>query len=98
MATLTKAETKPTEAKLKPVYLTPAVDIRETKDGFILEAEMAGVGKDGFNVTVDNNELGFFLWLTYRCGEARDTFRVFSVELYLYRIDSSHRAGKSGRR
>lgn len=38
-------------------YMTPPANIRETKDGYILEAEMPGVTKAGLEVTVENNEL-----------------------------------------
>jgi HSP20 family protein len=38
-------------------YIDPAVNIHETKDGYILEAEMPGVNKDGLEITLKNNEL-----------------------------------------
>jgi HSP20 family protein len=38
-------------------YLQPPVTVVETKDGYILEAEMPGVGKDGLEVLLENNEL-----------------------------------------
>jgi Molecular chaperone (small heat shock protein) len=38
-------------------YVTPEVNIFETKDGYIVEAEMPGVGKGGLNITVEANEL-----------------------------------------
>ena len=38
-------------------YLTPLANILETKDGYVLEAEMPGVNKDGLEVTVENGEL-----------------------------------------
>ncbi len=38
-------------------YVTPLANIHETKDGYIVEAEMPGVNKSGLEVTVDNNEL-----------------------------------------
>jgi len=38
-------------------YLTPEVDIRETKDGYVLEAEMPGVSKDGLELTLEGNVL-----------------------------------------
>jgi HSP20 family protein len=58
MSLLTKTETKPADTRrTTPVFLAPACNIRETKDGFILEAEMPGVGKGGIDITVENNEL-----------------------------------------
>ncbi len=38
-------------------YLTPLANILETKDGYVLEAEMPGVNKDGLEVTVENGQL-----------------------------------------
>lgn len=38
-------------------YLTPLANILETKDGYVLEAEMPGVPKDGLELTVENGEL-----------------------------------------
>ncbi len=51
--------TKPKQSSTSsPVnYLTPVANIRETPDGYVLEAEMPGVGKDGLEITVDRGEL-----------------------------------------
>ena len=38
-------------------YLVPQVNIVETKDSLILEAEMPGVSKDGLEVLLEGNEL-----------------------------------------
>ena len=38
-------------------YLVPEVNIFETKDGYVLEAEMPGVSKDGLDITVEGNEI-----------------------------------------
>jgi len=38
-------------------YVAPEVNIFETKDGYVLEAEMPGVGKDGLEITLDGNEI-----------------------------------------
>jgi len=38
-------------------YATPEVDICETKDGYVLEAEMPGVNKEGLEVTLEGNEM-----------------------------------------
>ncbi len=38
-------------------YVAPEVNIFETGDGYIVEAEMPGVSKDGLNITVEGNEL-----------------------------------------
>jgi HSP20 family protein len=38
-------------------YVTPMANIVETKDGYVLEAEMPGVSRDGLEVTVENGDL-----------------------------------------
>ena len=38
-------------------YVAPVANILETSDGYLLEAEMPGVAKDGIEVTVENGEL-----------------------------------------
>jgi len=39
------------------VWLTPIVDIYETKEGYTVLAEMPGVNKSGLDVTIEDNEL-----------------------------------------
>jgi HSP20 family protein len=57
--TLNKPETTtPAQSQgARPNYLTPLANIVETKDGYLLEAEMPGVNKEGLEITVDNGEL-----------------------------------------
>lgn len=38
-------------------YVAPQVNIFETKDGYVLEAEMPGVTKEGLEITMENNEI-----------------------------------------
>jgi HSP20 family protein len=38
-------------------YLSPNVNIIETKEGYILEAEMPGVAKEGLEVSLEENML-----------------------------------------
>lgn len=55
----------PTAAKPAPAgngatrvdYLTPLANILETKDAYMLEAEIPGVAKDGLEVSVENGQL-----------------------------------------
>jgi len=44
-------------ARQERQYATPEVDIFETKDGYVLEAEMPGVGKEGLEVTLEGTEM-----------------------------------------
>jgi len=58
-STLTKTESKPATGNglNRPQYLVPAANVRDDKDGYVLEAEMPGVPKDGLELTVENGEL-----------------------------------------
>ena len=58
-STLTKPESRtPAGNGLnRPQFLTPAANVRDDKDGFVLEAELPGVPKDGLELTVENGEL-----------------------------------------
>lgn len=38
-------------------YVAPNVNIFETKDGYVLQAEMPGVSKDGLEITLEANEI-----------------------------------------
>jgi len=38
-------------------YVTPDVNIYETKDGYALEAEMPGVNKAGLEITLEGHEI-----------------------------------------
>jgi len=64
MNTLTKTENKtpsaPSNGTPRVNWLTPLANILETKDGYVLEAEMPGVSKEGLEITVENGELVIF--------------------------------------
>ena len=47
----------PEQARQRMEYLTPVVNIFETKEGYVLEAEMPGVSKDGLEIMLEGNEL-----------------------------------------
>jgi len=38
-------------------YVAPEVNIFETKDGYVLEAEMPGVSKRGLEISLEGNEI-----------------------------------------
>ena len=52
----TPTENRPANKEATP-YLTPLVDIAETKDAYVLQAEMPGVSKSGLEVLLERNEL-----------------------------------------
>jgi len=41
----------------KQEYIAPEVNICETKDGYVLTAEMPGVNKEGLEITLEGNEI-----------------------------------------
>lgn len=56
-ATLQKEPAKTTERPQPVDFVAPDVNIFETQEGYVLEAEMPGVNKDGLEVTVAGNEI-----------------------------------------
>jgi len=50
-AQLTRTEERP--------FVAPDVNIYETDEGYVIQAEMPGVAKDGIDVTLENNTLSF---------------------------------------
>jgi HSP20 family protein len=70
-------------------YTSPRVNITETKDGYLLEAEMPGVSKEGLEINLEGNELTLVgrrsteptgLDLVYRESNNRDYRRTFVLD------------------
>jgi len=70
-------------------WLQPQVNIVEEQDGFLLEAEMPGVNKDGLEVLVEGNDLTIIgrrseqldaAQLVYRESYDRDYRRSFELD------------------
>jgi len=92
MNTVTKTEKRPlpeTEQPPQRGYVSPRVNITETKDGYLLEAEMPGVNKDGLEISLENNQLTLTgrrredpqgLELVYRESNNRDFRRIFVLD------------------
>jgi HSP20 family protein len=59
MNTLTQTEKRPAAGNgtQRVSWVTPVANIFEGADGYVLEAEMPGVNKEGLEVTVENDEL-----------------------------------------
>lgn len=59
MKTLCKKESQPAapERPAQRPFLTPDVNIYEAPDGYVLEAEMPGVNKDGLEITLEGHEI-----------------------------------------
>jgi HSP20 family protein len=56
-ATMQTEQRPAKDARPTPDYATPEVNIFETKDGYVLEAEMPGVSKEGLEITLEGNEI-----------------------------------------
>lgn len=50
---------KQTNGVAERPFVAPEVNIYETEDGYVLQAEMPGVTKEGLEVTLEGNTLGF---------------------------------------
>jgi len=58
MKATVQTEKRPTrEARPEREYVSPEVNIYETNEGYVLEAEMPGVSKEGLEITLENNEI-----------------------------------------
>jgi len=76
MSTLTATDNKTAREPAQRVnYVIPLANILETQDGYLLEAEMPGVSKEGLQVTVENGELSILGRRTPFKTEGRELFR-----------------------
>ncbi|MDB6028690.1 MAG: putative heat shock protein [Verrucomicrobiales bacterium] len=59
MNTMTEKRTQETQQQQREreQFVVPDVNIYETKDGYLLEAEMPGVNKEGLEITLEGTEL-----------------------------------------
>lgn len=56
MRTATKENTT-TSATQSLQFISPEVNIYETQDGYVLQAEMPGVSKEGLEITLEGTEI-----------------------------------------
>jgi HSP20 family protein len=56
-ATVQTEQRPKAEPRREAEYVLPAVNIFETKDGYLVEAEMPGVSKDGLEITLEGTEI-----------------------------------------
>jgi HSP20 family protein len=58
MKTIVQNETRPApDRKVQHELVSPVVNIFETGDGYVLEAEMPGVAREGLEVTLEGTEI-----------------------------------------
>jgi HSP20 family protein len=100
MSQLIKPEPKTPAAPQRVTYVTPLANIIESGEGYVLEAEMPGVGKDGLEVTVENDQLTIVGRRSgqvgngnalYRESRQHDYRRVFEIDPS---IDTAHITAK----
>jgi HSP20 family molecular chaperone IbpA len=60
-ATMQTEQRPATATRQEREYVSPEVNIFETKEGYVLEAEMPGVNKEGLEITLEGNEIPPFL-------------------------------------
>jgi len=88
---MTKTEKRPVSEtqETQRGYISPRVNITETKDGYLLEAEMPGVNKSGLEISLEGTELTLLgrrqeqvqgMDLLYRESANRDYRRVFVLD------------------
>ncbi len=56
-ATVAKEPRVITDHAQRQEFISPEVNIFETKDGYVLESEMPGVNKNGLEITLEGNDL-----------------------------------------
>lgn len=57
MKTVQKEPRPAAEPTTRKEFISPEVNIFETSEGYVLEAEMPGVSKEGLEITLEGNEL-----------------------------------------
>jgi len=58
MTATVQTERRPApDARREREYVSPEVNIFETKEGYVLEAEMPGVNKEGLEITLEGTEI-----------------------------------------
>jgi HSP20 family protein len=81
--------TRPQPVQQERPYVSPNVDIIETGEGYVLEAEMPGVSKEGLEINLEDNELTIVgrrqvnqttATAVYRESNPADYRRVFELD------------------
>ena len=81
-------------------YDTPQVNIFETKDGYVLEADMPGVSKDGLEITLEGNEITIVGHRNHEAATGTALFRESHLADYrrVFELDPAIDAAKIGAR
>lgn len=85
----TTAEVDNTKRETQTAYINPRVNITASPNGYLLEAELPGVAKEGLEILLEDNELTLVGRrapanvageLLYRESAPRDYRRVFTLD------------------
>jgi len=84
------------QQRQRTAYVMPPANIVETPEGYVLEAEMPGVSKDGLEITIENGELTIVGHRTRQEVKGRELFRESRGFDYrrVFEIDPSIDAGR----
>jgi len=95
-ATVQTEQRPKTEPRREQQYVLPEVDIFETKDGYLVEAEMPGVSKDGLEITLEGNEITIVGHRKNEVVTGAPLFRERSLVDYrrVFELDPAIDAGK----
>jgi HSP20 family protein len=77
-------------------YLTPAVDITSSENGYLLRAELPGVDKEGLEITVDKEKLTIVGHRKIPASNGKALHREIRTHDYrrVYQLDPSIDTGK----
>jgi HSP20 family protein len=74
-ATVQRDSSKTTGSAQPAAFVVPEVNIFETQEGYVLEAEMPGVNKDGLEITIAGNEISIVGHRAAEAGNGEPLFR-----------------------
>jgi len=97
MKTTTQPKTATTAERQTEVrFVAPEVNIRETRDGYVLEADMPGVSRDGLEITLEGNEVTIAGRRNNEAPEGEPLFRERSAADFrrVFDLDPAIDAGK----
>ncbi len=95
-ATVQTEQRPKTEPRREPEYVLPEVNIFEVKDGYVVEAEMPGVSKEGLEITLEGSEIAIVGRRKNEAAAGTPLFRERSLADYrrVFELDPAIDASK----
>jgi len=81
-ATVQNDQRRGTEPQAAGEYVSAEVNICETSDGYVLEAEMPGVSKESLEITLEGNEMTIVGWRKDEAMPGEPLFRERALTDY----------------